>query len=125
VVELLPTGHDWLKMSLQVIDHYANWLPKRTSNRFLHRPLKNLSPQRLHMKEMNRMISRRKFLKSTALASEAFTAGLSSTRAAAGSVGGETYKTKKTIELSSDNPPGRARFPRCSDARPMSHPGFG
>jgi len=57
------------------------------------------------MKEMNRMISRRKFLKSTALASEAFTAGLSSTRAAAGSVGGETYKTKKTIELSSDNPP--------------------
>ncbi len=34
------------------------------------------------MTEMNRMISRRKFLKSTALASAAFTAGLSSTRAA-------------------------------------------
>jgi ABC-type sugar transport system substrate-binding protein len=57
------------------------------------------------MKEMNRMISRRKFLKATVSANAAFTAGLSSTRAAGGSVGGETYKTKQTIELSSDNPP--------------------
>ena len=38
------------------------------------------------MSEMNRMISRRKFLKSTALASAALTAGLSSTRAATGVV---------------------------------------
>src|SRR5258708_33644257 len=45
-------------------------------------PTRNLSPQRLHMTEINRLISRRKFLKSTALASAALTAGLSSTRAA-------------------------------------------
>ena len=93
--------------------------------------------------EMNGMISRRKFLKSAALASAALTAGLSSSRAAGvvniryfwrapwpssdiyanwlidewnkkngdrirvngASVDGETYKTKQTIELSSDNPP--------------------
>src|SRR5260370_7475333 len=93
---------------------------------------------------MNRMLSRRKFLRSTALAGAGLSAGLSSTRAAAGvvniryfwrapwpssdvyanwlidewnkkngdrirvngaSVDGETYKTKQTIELSSDTPP--------------------